>query len=324
MATQLKFKSGKTPARPNAIKFGLTDYIAIQDLPAAPAVFGHTELIGDWGMLGNDNYGDCVWAGADHETLYWNAAEGTFLTFTDANALADYAAVTGFDPNNPNTDQGTDMEEAAKYRRKTGVVDGFGKRHTVAAYVALPGVNPRATNTADLLPALANASYVFGAVGIGIAFPSTAMDQFNQHKPWDYVPGARIEGGHYVTVVGRNTAGNFQVVTWGRIQEVTPAFLLEYVDEAIVYLSTEFLAGDGFTIDGFDLAKLNADLVSLGGSPVPVPAPTPAPVPTPTPTPSAPPFPLSEVEGWLYSRLFSFAGKRAQKAIKAWLKAGGK
>jgi hypothetical protein len=28
--------------------------------------------VAHWGMLGNDHYGDCVWAGAAHETMLWN------------------------------------------------------------------------------------------------------------------------------------------------------------------------------------------------------------------------------------------------------------
>jgi hypothetical protein len=97
-------------------------------------------------------------------------------------------------------------------------------------------------------------------------------------------------------VVGRKANGNFVVITWGAYQEVTPAFLLKYVDEAIVYLSTEFLKGDA-TLEGFNLAALNADIVALGGSPAPdpfPPAPTPTPAPTPeppAPTPAPPPAP---------------------------------
>ena len=108
-------------------------------------------------MFANDRYGDCVWAGAAHETMLWTEAMQT-AAFNDKNVLSDYSAVTGFDPASPKaTDNGTDMQEAASYRRKTGVLDAKGKRHKVLAYLALrPGD----------IDQLALAMYLFSAVGI--------------------------------------------------------------------------------------------------------------------------------------------------------------
>jgi hypothetical protein len=309
---------GKTPARPGAVKFSLGDYIPLSALPSAPEVFGHTDLVPVLGMLGNDKWGCCVFSGAAHEHMGWNAAAGKRVAFTEEGVLGDYSAVTGFDPNDPNTDQGTDMEVAAKYRRKVGVVDATGRRHPVGAYVALPGVDARGANDASFLSTLANAVYVFEAVGVGIEFPASAMDQFDAGEPWDVVSGSQIAGGHYIPIVGRVANGNFLAVTWGRVQEVTPGFLQKYVDEAIVYLTTEFLSGAGRTLEGFDLAALNADLVALGGSPIPTPAPSPVPAPTP-----AVPFPVSQVQPWLDARCFTSKGKAAQSAIRRWLAAGG-
>jgi hypothetical protein len=272
-------KLGKTPARSGAYgSVALVNYLTTA-LPPAPAIFGHADVVTEWGMDGNDNYGDCVWAGADHEHLYWNAQAKKLVSFSTETALADYAAVTGFNPNDPNSDQGTDMAQAAKYRRTVGVIDGNQKRHKIDAYLALPGISARGRNSVTMLGSLASAAYVFGVVGVGIEFPSSAMGQFNTGQPWDVVEGASIEGGHYVPLIGRNAAGNFLVVTWGKVQEVTPAFLEAYVDEALVYLNHEQLV-NGVGIDGFDLAALQADLAALGGTPAPTPTPSPTPVPT--------------------------------------------
>lgn len=332
------FRLGKAPAREGAVKFRLTDYISASALPPAPAAFDHHGLVADYGILANDSVGCCVFSGAAHETMLWNAETGIKVAFTNKAVLSDYSAVTGYDPRDPNTDQGTDMEVAAQYRRKTGVIDGLGVRHKVGAYVALPGVSAKGANSPAVLDLLASAAYVFGAVGIGIEFPSSAMDQFNSNQPWDVVPGSPIDGGHYTPVVGRLENGNFLVVTWGQIQEATPAFLLRYMDEAIVYLSTEFLNGQGVSIDGFNLAALNADIKSLGGSPVPVPAPpiptptptpspaptpapTPGPTPTPVPSPVSAPFPIREVTPWLKQWPVTHAAAKAQSAIEKWLDA---
>jgi hypothetical protein len=224
-------------------------------LPAPPHRFGHANLYRDdgWSMLGNDRYGDCVFAGAAHETMMTNHLARRTVTFTDEAVLADYGAVTGFTPDNPASDQGTDVRDALKYRQKTGVVDGHGTRHKIGAYVALtPG------DWDELMQAV----YVFAAVGVGVEFPDSAMDQFDHGEPWDVVDGARIEGGHYIPCMGRSSVGVGGVVTWARRQSVTRAFYEKYADEAWAIVFPEELRA-GKTERGFDLAGLNAALAQL-------------------------------------------------------------
>ncbi|HEY4184172.1 MAG TPA: hypothetical protein VGP07_03845 [Polyangia bacterium] len=249
------FKLGKKPARRGAVKLKLATYLVKPELPTPPKVFGHQKLVGvGWQMLGNDKYGDCVWAGAAHETMLWNKEAGAAVTFDPNSVLSDYARVTGFKPSDPSTDNGTDMQVAASYRRKTGVVDSGGQRHKVAAYLALkPGD----------VDQLALAIYLFGAAGVGIKFPDTAMQQFNAGKPWAVVKGSKIEGGHYIPAVGRDKSGNIIIVTWGKLQLMTPAFYETYCDEVVIYVSTEALKG-GKSPEGFNVAQLTADLKAVG------------------------------------------------------------
>jgi len=244
-------KLGKKPAIKNSVSFRFRDYLSLTQAPLPPKTVNHEKGITNWGMLGNDNYGDCVFAGAGHETIAWNKTAGKVVTITDGNALSDYSAVTGFNPNNPNSDQGTDMQAAASYRRKTGIISANG-RHKVAAYLAItPG------NRTELKLAC----YLFEAVGIGIQFPASAMDQFNAGHAWTVVRGAQIEGGHYIPMLGYNSRYIY-IVTWGKVQKMSWAFFDKYCDEAIVYLSEEMLTG-GKSIEGFDEASLRTDLVAL-------------------------------------------------------------
>lgn len=245
-------KLGKTPARKDAVKLKFRDYIDTDLLPAPPKIFGHETSIQSWQMLGNDEFGDCVWAGAGHETMLWNKEAGRDTPFTDRSVLSDYSALTGFDPAHPNTDQGTDMQLAASYRQKVGVLDGTNRRHKVAAYLAItPG---------DIQEHLL-AAYLFGAVGIGLKFPSYAMDQFNAGKPWTKHVIFTIEGGHYVPLVARRD-GQLVCVTWGKLQHMTDAFFKAFNDESIVYLSPEMLT-NGKSLEGFNLAQLQADLEAI-------------------------------------------------------------
>lgn len=246
-------KLGKQRATYDKRDLQFAAYRGVGTLPPAPRTFGHETTIAPkgWGMLGNDSVGDCVFAGAAHETMLWTAERGTPAQFDEAHVISDYSAVTGYNPNDPSSDQGTDVRAALSYRRKTGILDARGSRHKIGAFLALePG------NHVHLYEAL----YLFGAVGIGIEVPTSAMDQFDGGKVWSVVHGANIEGGHYIPLVARRT--HLECVTWGQVQGMTDAFYAKYCDEAWAILSTEMLVG-GKTLEGFDLAQLHADLKAV-------------------------------------------------------------
>ena len=244
---------GKTEARPDAVSFKLADYLV--SMPKPPAYFGHEAMVKNWGMLGNDSVGDCVLAGGAHETEVWCAEGGKLVSFSPRSVISDYSAITGYDPSDPSSDKGTDLQVAASYRRKTGLLDANGKRHRVGAYLALtPG------NWAQHLQAL----YLFGAVGIGIRFPRSAMDQFNAGKYWSLNKTSPIEGGHYVPLVAKRGA-HLVCVTWGKLQPMTQAFFQYFNDESLVYVSAEMLNGQGKSPEGLNLVQLSADLNALGG-----------------------------------------------------------
>jgi hypothetical protein len=247
MAVVLKF--GKKPATYDGRDLQYTRY-RTGVLPPHPDRFGHETLIGAdaWGMLGNDSVGDCVFAGSDHETMLWTTEAGDQATFNPQNALDDYGAVTGYSPDAPDSDQGTDVRQALQYRQQTGLIDAIGNRHKIGAYLALePG------NINHLLEAL----YLFGAVGIGLQVPSSAIDQFRAGQPWSVVPGASVAGGHYVPIVANRD--NLVVVTWGQLQQMTLQFYEKFCDEAWAILSPEMLK-NGVSLEGFNLPALQADL----------------------------------------------------------------
>ena len=245
------FKRGLTPPRPGAVKMKFSAYFKPAELPKRPAEFGHENLVQQWNMLGNADYGCCAWSGAAHETYLWTAAGSTRAHITTQDVLSDYAACTGFKASDPSTDQGTDMQAAASYRRQTGILDAAGKRHKIGAYVALePG------NTEEIL----NAAWLFGAVGIGILIGARQEEQFATKQPWAS-PVGTDPGGHYVPLVAYR-GGVARVVTWGGVQPVTMQFLEHQCEQAIAYLSTDMLRG-GKSLEGFDLAALQDDLKQL-------------------------------------------------------------
>lgn len=245
-------KLGKTPARHGVVKLHFGTYANLSRLPTPPAQFGHDKPKPIAGMLGNATYGDCVWAGAAHETRIWNAAAGRTVDFTTNDVLSDYAAVTGFDRHDPNTDQGTDMKQAASYRLKTGVKDAHGVRHKIGAYVALEAGN---------LEQHLVAAYLFEAVGVGIRVTQAMMEQFDHGQPWDVVQGSAVDGGHYVPMIARRS-GMFDFSTWATKQPMTDSAFREYNDESLCYVSQEMLTS-GKSPEGFDLEHLLADQKAL-------------------------------------------------------------
>lgn len=241
----MRLALGKKPARAGAYRLAFGDFFSAASLPTPPLVFGKPELVTSWGLLANDVDSDCVQAGAAHETMLWRvSAGGSAPKFADADVLADYLAVN---PGDTSYQGGTDVEQFAAYRKNTGIVDATGERHTIDSYVSLkPGD----------LDQLAAAAYLFGAVGLGVQLPTSAGDQFDQAVPWSVVAGSPIDGGHYVPVVGRNSAGNFLVVSWGRLTAVTPAFISQFMDEGVAYLSRDYLTNAGNSPRGYTDATL--------------------------------------------------------------------
>jgi hypothetical protein len=255
-----EFKLGKKPASPRPTDLKFANFAAAIKLPSVPSRFGHGSTYADWKMLGNDRYGDCVWAGAAHEHMLLNkVVYGRDVPFDDKAVLGDYTAATGFDPTDPSTDNGTDVHEALDYRRKTGIADANSNRHLIGAYVSLDPKNWQQ---------LEQAAFIFGAVGVGFEFPGSAMDQFSAGKPWDYVADSPIEGGNYVPTAGSvHAKDQAAVITWGKRQVFTVAFYENYNDESWVYIMPDDLRGDGTGLHGFDMAKLNSHLPALAGWP---------------------------------------------------------
>ena len=230
----------------------LKDYLS-SSLPTPPLKFGHADLIQPM-MLGNDQYGDCAIAGSIEEIRLLNAERGFTVPFSTASALKAYGEITGFDPSQPDTDQGTDVHDLYEYRQNTGIADDNGQRHKLAAYV---GLTPGDWNQ------LVQALYLFQVVGIGIQVPDYAQDEFAKGGPWQPMRGHhQIVGGHYIPAVSRN-ANTVDIITWGGRIPMTATFYKRFSNVAVVHFTDEMLTGTGTTIDGFDRASLLADLSQL-------------------------------------------------------------
>jgi hypothetical protein len=241
---------GKLPAKDGSFPHKFGTLFSASDLPTPPPVFGRVMLIPEWGMLGNDQAGNCVECSAAHQNMQWHALAGTPIPqFTSKTTLSDYSAATGYVPGQDNTDNGTDMGAFATYWKTTGIIDATGSRHKIDLSV---DISPGNTDQ------IALACFLFDSVDIGVNLPSSAMDQFTNKTPWAPVAGSSLIGGHCVTIIGRNSLGNFICVSWGELQAITPSFLTTYMDQGAVHLSLDQFNSKQLNPRGYNLAALTA------------------------------------------------------------------
>ena len=201
-------------------------------LPPVPAEFGSDLFPSGWGMLGNDEIGDCTIAGAEHIIMAWLKAKGTTTHFTDVDALEDYENF-GYVPGKPQTDQGADMISVAQFWQSTGMRDWRATRYKIAAYASIEGSDVSAPN----LDHVYQCAYLFGACGIGINLPDNAETQFDNNETWTVEPDAQSDGYHFVPIIGRGANG-LLFVTWGKACWMSEEFFRVNCKEGVAYLPT--------------------------------------------------------------------------------------
>ena len=241
-------KFGKKPAVRSRKSLSLSNYLHMNQV-AFPQVQAWERPIA-YGMLGNDEVGDCTIAGADHLEMNWQAVAnaGAPLAITTEQALADYSAVTGYDPADPSTDQGANMLDVLNYWKAKGLA---GRK--IAGFATLDVQN------VDQIKA---AIYLFGGVYMGFNVPRSVEADPN-NKTWRLIPGDSATGdGHCVVPVGYGRSG-LAPVSWGAIYHATWDFWLAYVDEAYAVVSPDWIKASGISPTGLDLNGLLQDLAAL-------------------------------------------------------------
>lgn len=235
---------GKLGCLPGQIPVGLRDltYYVAGSLPKPPPSVA-VPAFPDWGMLGNDTYGDCGVAGLQHGL----EADATITHENESWATADQA-VSYYLQYTQGQDSGVVLSQYLAYVRAHGY---FGKH--VHAYA------PVAVND---IPTLQLATFMYGFAYTGIQVTSAMQLAFQNHQPWDGVAvSGPVIGGHCVPVVGYDDQFVY-IITWGGVQAITYSAWHAIATEAWAIISGEFVArnGDG---RGISLAALTADLDRL-------------------------------------------------------------
>ncbi len=116
----LKLKLGKQAARHDPRTLLMASYMT-KELPAVPPAFDLTGKISVWGMMENQDIGDCTCAAAGHLIMEWTANAGKkMVTPTDKQIVDAYSAITGYNPQTGANDNGAVELDVLQDRRLHG------------------------------------------------------------------------------------------------------------------------------------------------------------------------------------------------------------
>ena len=249
----IRVKLGKHAPKIDPRRPRLAKYLNYSTLPTPPENVDWTHGITDFGMMENDQLGDCTCAGMGHAVQVWTANASTEVTVADSDVIAAYQAVGGYVPGDESTDNGANLSDCLTYWQNTGIGG-----HKIAASVSVDTTN---------LQEVQVAAWLFGCLYTGVNLPLSAQQQVG--SIWDVPAGGATGdgqpggwGGHCTSLpVSGPMLG---VITWGALQHVTPAFFTTYFDEAYAILSPDWIdTVNGLCPAGFDIQALQADLAAV-------------------------------------------------------------
>lgn len=201
------------------------------------------------GTLGNTTAGDCTIAGVGHLLQRWSLASSPApIAFTDAQALAIYSQLEGYDPATGQPDNGLMETDVLAAWTGGGL---FGNRAAGYATVSISSVD-HIKQTID----------VYGGIYLGLDLPRSAEEQTDAGVPWTEPWFSPILGGH--CVAGFEYDPNYLYVgTWGIRQPVAWSFVERYFDAAYAVADAAWLTATGRTAAGLDLSGLVGDLPAV-------------------------------------------------------------
>jgi hypothetical protein len=240
---------GKRDAKFNPYALRMAKYVDKTYVP--PAFADHTPYgFTAWGMMLNDQLGDCTIAACGHALQVFTQGR---ITEPDATIESYYSKWCGYVIGNPATDQGG-VEADVLGDWKAQGFDG----HALEGYV-----DPQPSNLSHVMHSIAE----FGLVYLGFQLPNSAMTQFQNGQVWDVVANdGGIAGGHAVIAPAYHTEDptynketTITCITWGQKQKMTVAFWEKYVDESHTLLAAAWQPA------GVNLVGLRADLAFMAG-----------------------------------------------------------
>jgi|SRR5579872_1530 len=254
----MPFKLGRRPrAFDNRIP-SFTWLTREKALPPPPDAVDWTKTLPvDLHMFQNDSIGDCVEAAYYHALQVWSEnAKPPIWTVPDLDVVKLYELSSGYNPNDPNTDQGSVLQTVLAYLVKNGAPVGqqAQHRHKLAAYVEID-----VSRLDDIRRVIAEC----GVCYIGFNVPAYLMNS-GPPQVWDLNPAGdnTIIGGHCVALAGYQAEG-LHLISWGQTYRMTWPFFAHFCDEAYAMIDPDWVEKRGTTPGGLSLAELEAAMQAI-------------------------------------------------------------
>lgn len=239
------YKLGKLPHKYDKRTLQLAKYLNLSVLPTPPDEY--QMKLPALSMLLNDQLGDCAIASWLHMVQLWCFQNGITYNPTDADALSGYET-QGYNPNDPNSDQGCVLLNVLNYASKNGIA---GHKAGIFAQVDY--------SKEDYVRI---ATWLFGGLYTGVQLPVAAQ---NEPDVWeittsglsgDGTPGSW--GGHAVPTSGYNGTG-LNIISWGKPLQMKWDWQYAYMDESWAIISPDWISNPNKAPNGLDMQHLLDD-----------------------------------------------------------------
>ena len=202
-------------------------------------------------IYGNDIYGDCMMAAAEHGDSTFTGNTGAESTFDPSLTVSSYLALSG-----GNNGLNSGQIISAWERGLPGV----------PAAKIMDALNVDTTNSI----LMQNATYLFGGVFFTLDVPDDWYNKFTTGYVWDAPAKADGNNGHGVWLNGVNTQGNYHMETWGTYGWITPAGIKDCDPGGFVVFSRRWFNANGVAPNGMSYSQLSSLWTQLGGKSLPM------------------------------------------------------
>jgi len=252
--------------RPIALgpRLSFKKYLAVKGLttPPAPAECDYSQaaLPVLSNVYLNDQLGDCVIAGGYHVVGVETGNAGNLFTASNQQLIADYSAIGGYVPGQPNTDNGCDEVTALNYWTENGFADGT----KLLAWLA---VDP--SNQQEVVAAM----YLFENLYFGIELPDKWVNPMPDASgfTWNIAGSSDPQNGHCVVGVGYNSNG-VNIDTWGLLGTLTWKAIEKYCSKKsggslyVMLTPDQLQKGQTKAPNDVDWTTLIQDFNEMGGN----------------------------------------------------------
>lgn len=251
-----KVKSGKVIWSVDKRTFKLENYLKPDDDQIIPASFNWGKKIkkNDWGWMGNKRADLCTCAAAAHMIMTWTSNTGRLKRPLLSQVKEAYCAVTNYNPETDENDEGVEPLKVLKYWRKTGIAN-----YKILSFALLKNKQ---------IDQLIKTIYLFGGCYVGLQLPKSAARQFKTTRKWTIEGGGTLRHAernvwinHVVLVTGYKNE-ELRVITWGKEITMTFDFWKAYGVMSYAIFSEAFIKDDK-TPTGVDVEVLLNDLAKL-------------------------------------------------------------